>query len=64
MSSDSSITALMVSGGGGDPLLGTVAAVERAGKVGKIHVCSTDFLADLAERLADGSMTAESGGHF
>lgn len=64
MSADSSITALIAAGGGGDPLLGTIAAVERANKVGKIHVVSTDFLADLGQRLSDGSMTAESGGHF
>lgn len=64
MSADPSITALIAAGGGGDPLQGTIAAVERAGKVGKIHVVSTDFLADLGERLENGSMTAESGGHL
>lgn len=64
MSADPSITALIAAGGGGDPLQGTIAAVERAGKVGKIHVVSTDFLPDLEERLENGSMTAESGGHF
>ena len=60
MSADPSITALIAAGGGGDPLQGTIAAVERAGKVGKIHVVSTDFLADLGERLENGSMTAST----
>lgn len=58
------LDALIPAGGGGDPLQGAIAAVERAGKTGKIHIVSTDFLPDLGERLANGSMAGESGGHY
>ena len=58
------IDALIVAGGGGDTLLGAIAGIEAKGLTGKIAVVSTDFLPDLAERLADGSMAAESGGHY
>lgn len=64
MSADPTIDALIPAGGGGDPLLGAVAAVERAGKVGKVGVVSTDFLPDLGERLTNGSMSGQSGGHY
>ena len=64
MSADPEIDALIPAGGGGEPLLGTLSAVEAAGKVGEIAVVSTDFLPDLGDRLADGSMTGESGGHY
>ncbi|HAR80237.1 MAG TPA: hypothetical protein DCR21_05335, partial [Succinivibrionaceae bacterium] len=55
---------LIPAGGGGDPLQGAIAAVERAGKTGKIKIVSTDFLPDLGERLKNGSMAGESGGHY
>ena len=58
------IDALIVSGGGGDTLVGALAAIESLGLKGKIDVVSTDFLADLDEQLATGGMAAESGGHF
>ncbi len=64
MSADDTIDALIPAGGGGDPLQGAIAAVERAGKVDEIDVVSTDFLPDLGERLANGSMAGESGGHY
>jgi len=64
MSADPNIDALIPAGGNGNPLQGTIAAVEGAGKVGEISIVSTDFIPDLGERLADGSMTAESGGHY
>ncbi len=56
--------ALIVAGGGGDPLVGSIGAFENAGLTGKIDVVSTDFLDDLAEQLESGGMFAESGGHF
>ena len=56
--------ALIPAGGGGDPLQGAIAAVERAGKTQDIDIVSTDFLPDLGERLQNGSMAGESGGHF
>lgn len=56
--------ALIVAGGGGDPLVGSIGAIKNAGKTGKIAVVSTDFLHDLDAQLASGGMTAESGGHF
>ena len=64
MAADPTIDAIIPAGGGGDPLLGAVAAVERAGKTDSINIVSTDFLPDLGERLANGSMAGESGGHF
>lgn len=64
MSADDTLDALIPAGGGGDPLQGAIAAVERAGKVDQIDVVSTDFLPDLGERLENGSMAGESGGHY
>ena len=64
MSADDTIDALIPAGGGGDPLQGAIAAVERAGKVDEIDVVSTDFLPDLGERLENGSMAGQSGGHY
>jgi ribose transport system substrate-binding protein len=64
MNSDPKMDALIVAGGGGDPLVGSVGAIKDAGKTGKISVVSTDFLPDLGTELASGGMTAESGGHY
>ena len=64
MNANPDIDALIVAGGGGDTLVGALAAIEAAGKKGKIDVVSTDFLADLDKQLATGGMAAESGGHF
>lgn len=64
MAANPKLDALIPAGGGGDPLQGAVAAVERAGKVGQIAVVSTDFLPDLGERLKNGSMAGQSGGHY
>lgn len=64
MNSYPKMDALIVAGGGGDPLVGSIGAIKNAGKTGKIHVVSTDFLPDLGDQLATGGMTAESGGHF
>lgn len=58
------IDALIVAGGGGDTLLGAIAAIEAKGLTGKIAVVSTDFLPDLDEKLKSGAMAAESGGHY
>ncbi len=64
MAANPKLDALIPAGGGGDPLQGAIAAVERAGKTGKIKVVSTDFLPDLGERLKNGSMAGQSGGHY
>jgi ribose transport system substrate-binding protein len=56
--------ALIVAGGGGDPLVGSIGQLKNMGKTGQISVVSTDFLPDLADQLASGGMFAESGGHF
>ncbi len=64
MAADPTLDALIPAGGGGDPLQGAIAAVERAGKTQEIAIVSTDFLPDLGERLANGSMAGESGGHY
>ena len=58
------IDALIVAGGGGDTLLGAIAAIEAKGLTGKIAVVSTDFLPDLDVKLKTGAMAAESGGHY
>jgi ribose transport system substrate-binding protein len=64
MNSYPKMDALIVAGGGGDPLVGSIGAIKNAGKTGKIAVVSTDFLPDLGQQLTTGGMTAESGGHF
>ena len=64
MQADPDLDALIPAGGGGDPLQGAIAAVEKAGKTDSIDVVSTDFLPDLGDRLANGSMAGESGGHY
>lgn len=64
MNSYPNMDALVVAGGGGDPLVGSIGAIKNAGKTGKIDVVSTDFLPDLGDQLKSGGMTAESGGHF
>ena len=64
MAADPDLDALIPAGGGGDPLQGAIAAVEKAGKTDSIAIVSTDFLPDLGERLANGSMAGESGGHY
>lgn len=56
--------ALIVAGGGGDPLVGAIEAIEGLGLTGKVNVASTDFLPDLEEQLKKGAIAVESGGHF
>ena len=58
------VDALIAAGGGGDTLVGALAAIDSMGLKGKIDVVSTDFLADLDAQLASGGMSAESGGHY
>ena len=62
--SNPGMDALIVAGGGGDPLVGSIGAYANEGLTGKIDVVSTDFLDDLADQLKSGGMFAESGGHF
>ncbi len=64
MAADPDLDALIPAGGGGEPLQGAISAVEKAGKTGEISIVSTDFLPDLGERLENGSMAGESGGHY
>ena len=64
MQADPNIDAIIPAGGGGEPLQGAISAIEKAGKTGEIAVVSTDFLPDLGERLGNGSMAGESGGHY
>ena len=64
MSADPNLDAIIPAGGGGDPLLGAISAIEAAGKTKDIDVVSTDFLDDLGDRLQNGSMAGESGGHY
>ena len=64
MAADPELDALIPAGGGGEPLQGAISAVEKAGKTGEIAIVSTDFLPDLGERLENGSMAGESGGHY
>ncbi len=64
MSADKTLDAIIPAGGGGEPLLGAISAIEAAGKTQDIDVVSTDFLDDLGTRLENGSMAGESGGHY
>lgn len=61
---DNTMDALIVAGGGGDPLVGSVGQLKNMGLTGKIRVASTDFLEDLKDQLETGGMYCESGGHF
>ena len=61
---DPAMDALIVAGGGGDPLVGSVGQLANMGLTGKIRVASTDFLDDLRDQLSTGGMYCESGGHF
>ena len=61
---DNTMDALIVAGGGGDPLVGSVGQLKNMNLTGKIRVASTDFLDDLKDQLACGGMYCESGGHF
>lgn len=58
------IDALIVAGGGGDPLIGAMAGIEGLGKTGQIKVASTDFLPDLDKKLESGEIAVQSGGHY
>ena len=64
MQADQNLDAIIPAGGGGDPLQGALSAIESAGKTKDIDVVSTDFLPDLGDRLANGTMAGESGGHY
>lgn len=64
LSSNPDADALIAAGGGGDPLIGAIQAIEGLGKTGQIGVASTDFLHDLDVQLQKGAITVESGGHF
>ncbi len=64
MNSYPNMDALIVAGGGGDPLVGSVGQLANMGLTGTIRVASTDFLDDLKDQLASGGMYCESGGHF
>lgn len=61
---DPDMDALIVAGGGGDPLVGSIGQLANMGLTGKIRVASTDFLDDLETQLETGGMYCESGGHF
>lgn len=56
--------ALIIAGGGGDPLVGSIGQLANMDMTGKIRVASTDFLDDLKDQLKSGGMYCESGGHF
>lgn len=56
--------ALIVAGGGGDPLVGSIGQLANMNLTGTIRVASTDFLDDLKDQLETGGMYCESGGHF
>ena len=64
ISANPDIDALIVAGGGGGCLIGAITAIENLGLTDQIKVVSTDFLEDLEERLQNGSIAAESGGHY
>lgn len=58
------IDGIAVVGGGGEPLSGTISAIENNGKTGDIVVVSTDFTDTLENDLAEGKVSAMSGGHW
>ena len=58
------IDALIVGGGGGEPMVGALSAINAADKTGFIDVVGTDFVDDLDDRIKDGTIIGESGGSF
>ena len=58
------LDSIVVTGGSGEPLAGTVSAIENRGMTGKVQVVSTDFIPTLREDLAAGRISAMSGGHW
>ena len=58
------IDALIVAGGGGDTIVGGIAALDGLGVVGRISTASTDFLPDLPEQIERGAVAVQSGGHY
>lgn len=61
---DQSMDGLIVVGGGGKTLQGSLEAIKSKNKVGDIQVCSTDFPDNLHDLLADNEVAAMSGGHY
>jgi ribose transport system substrate-binding protein len=55
---------IIVVGGGGMALDGTLAAIAGRDLVGKYSVVSTDFTTNLGEQLANNEIAAMSGGHY
>ena len=64
MSREKNLDAIIVSGGGGEPLAGVLSAINKAGMGAKIDVVATDFVDDLDERMKNGTMVGASGGTF
>jgi ribose transport system substrate-binding protein len=58
------IDGFIAAGGGGDPLIGAIEAIEGLGRTGEIRVVSTDFLPDLDAKLESGAIAGQSGGHY
>ena len=56
--------AILVVGGGGMALDGTLAAIDGRGKTGEYYVVSTDFTATLGDQLANNEISAMAGGHY
>lgn len=56
--------AIIVVGGGGMALDGTLAAIDGRGKTGEYYVVSTDFTATLGDQLANNEISAMAGGHY
>ena len=61
---DQSMDGLIVVGGGGMTLHGSLEAIKSKNKVGDIQVCSTGFPDNLHDLLADNEVAAMSGGHY
>jgi len=58
------LQSIVVTGGSGEPLAGTLSAIENRNMVGNIHVVSTDFLPTLRDDMDTGKISAMSGGHW
>jgi ribose transport system substrate-binding protein len=58
------LDAIVVVGGGGEPLAGCISALKNLGKTGKIKVATTDFIPTLREDLEAGRISAINGGHW
>ena len=64
LSREPGMDALIVAGGGGEPLVGAMDALADEGRAGKIDVVATDFIDDMDRRIRNDTVVGASGGNY